>query len=150
MPRLQITPEQFKAAKLVKPGWYPTLLLEVVEELNAKKDGMNIVVDTKNADNQSEFFDVPCKVWFTEKFPQGAVAFAKAFNPGLDESKLADVEFADYKGRFIYAKWATNRGKDGQDPPRNVVEDWAPLPKQWQHLNKAVEAGAAAGVESFA
>lgn len=145
MPRLQITPDDFKRAKLVKPGWYPTLIKEVAEELNSKKDGMNIVVDIENADNKSEFMGVPAKSWFTEKFPQGAVAFAKAFNPTMPENALADVEFADYKGRYIYAKWATNRGKDGNDPPRNSIEDWAPLPKQWANLAEVGTAVAAAG-----
>lgn len=149
MPRLQITPEDFKRAKLVKPGWYPTLIREVVEEMNAKKDGNNIVIDVENADKESEFMGVPAKHWLTEKYVPGAVALAKAFNPKMDERQLQEVEFLDYKGRYIYAKWATNRGKDGTDPPRNSIEDWAPLPKKYEHLNTVVETGAAAGVAGF-
>jgi len=150
MPRMQITPDDFKRAKLVKPGWYPTLIKEVSEELNAKKDGMNIVLDIENADNKSEFVGVPAKCWFTEKFPQGAVSFSKAFNPAMSEAAIADVEFAEYKGRYIYAKWTTNRGRDGNDPPRNSVEDWAPLPKNWSHLAEVnALSSATSGVPGF-
>jgi hypothetical protein len=149
MPKLQITPEAFKQAKLVKPGWYPTLIKEVVEELNSKKDAMNIVIDVENADKESEFMGVPAKHWLTEKYIPGCVALAKAFNPKIDEKVLQDVEFGNYKGRYIYAKWGTNRGKDGTDPPRNMIEDWAPLPSKYAHLNVVQEEGAAAGVEGF-
>jgi hypothetical protein len=152
MPRITITPEEFKRAKLVKPGWYPTLIKEVIEELNKKKDGMNIVVDAENADAETEFMGVPTKCWFTEKFPQGAVAYVKAFNPSLDEKQLQEVEFGDTKGKFIYAKWGTNRGADGQDPPRNEITDWAPLPKKYQKLidaNNSNTAAAGMGVGGF-
>lgn len=129
MPRLTINPEEFKRAKLVKPGWYVTLVRDINEEMNSKKDGNNIVVDVENAEPGSEFIGVPAKLWFTEKFVQGIVAYVKAFTPGLDEAKAQDFEFNDSKGMYIYGKWATNRGKDGTQPPSNTVEDWAPLPK---------------------
>lgn len=149
MPRLTITPEDFKRAKIVKPGWYPTLIKEVVEELNAKKDAMNIVLDVENADKESEFFGVPAKHWLTEKYIPGSVALAKAFNPKMDEKELQDVEFGDFKSRYIYAKWQTNRGKDGTDPPRNTIEDWAPLPKKWAHLGEVKKDEITGGVEGF-
>lgn len=152
MPRLQITPDDFKRSKLVKPGWYPTLITEVVEELSAKKDSMNIVLDCECADKESEFLGVPVKHWLSEKgvsFPGGAASFARAFDPKLDESKLADIEFADYKGRYIYAKWITFRGKDGNDPPQNRIEDWAPLPAKYRDLaNVVTKVGS--DVEGFA
>lgn len=149
MPRLQINPEDFKRAKIVKPGWYVTFIKEVNEELAKDKQSQNVVLDIEVADPESEFKGVPAKHWFTEKFPQGAVAFAKAMNPGIPEDKVADVEFNDYKGKFVYAKWATNRGKDGTDPPRNSIEDWAPLPSKYAALNAGVADAVTAGVGGF-
>lgn len=149
MPRLQISPEDFKRAKLVKPGWYPTLIKDVNEELAKDKLSQNIVVDLENSDKESEFLGVPAKHWFTEKFPQGGVTFLKAMIANIDESKMADVEFSEFKGKYVYAKWGTNRGKDGNDPPRNSIEDWAPLPSKFAYLNEAVTTGAAASVASF-
>src|SRR6187399_1179648 len=90
MPRLQITPEAFLGAKLVKPGWYPTLIKEVNEELAKDKMSKNIVLDVENADAESEFMGVPAKHWLTEKFVQGAVALIKAFNPGINEKQMQD------------------------------------------------------------
>lgn len=151
MPRLNITPDDFKASKLVKPGWYPTLIKDVNEELSAKKDSTNIVLDLENADRESEFYGVPCKHWLSEKgvrFPGGAAALTRAFFPSQDENKVANVEFNDMKGRYIYAKWATFRGKDGNDPPQNRIEDWAPLPKKHADLANAV-VDASSDVEGF-
>lgn len=149
MPRMTINPEDFKRAKIVKPGWYPTLIKLVAEELNSKKDAMNIVLDLENADKESEFFGVPAKHWLTEKYVPGSVTLAKAFNPKLDEKSAQDVEFGDYQGRYIYAKWATSRGKDGTDPPRNTIEDWAPLPKKFAHLAEVKTDAVTEGVEGF-
>jgi hypothetical protein len=142
MAKLFISRDDMLRAKLVKPGWYPTLITDVNEELSSKKDSTNIVLNLENADRDSGFFSVPCKHWLSEKgvsFPGGAAALAKAFNPNLDEEKGAEIEFGDLKGRYIYAKWGQNRGKDGNDPPRNVIEDWAPLPKKYADLANAVK-----------
>jgi len=152
MPRLSISPDDFKRSKSVKPGWYVTLIKDVTEELSSKKDSMNIVLDCENAERDSEFYKVPCKHWLSEKgmaFPGGAASVAKAFNPTLDESKMADIEFADLRGRYIYAKWNVYRGKDGNDPPQNRIEDWAPLPKKYSDLANAV-VDVASDVDGFA
>ena len=152
--RFQINPDDFKAAKLVKPGWYPTLIKVINTEPNSKKDGFNDVVDAENAEKESEYYGVPVKHWLSEKgarMPGGAIAFFKAFNPGVDEAKMAEFDPHDYIGRYIYAKWGTSRGKAGDEPPRNYIEDWAPLPSKYSHLknvNAAVES-VTAGVEGF-
>ena len=152
--KMQLTPDDFKRAKLVKPGWYPTLIKTVTEEPNSKKDANNVVLDCENADPESEFREVPVKHWLSEKgvsMPGGAVAFSKAFDPKMSEDAIADVQFDDKAGRFIYAKWETSRGKDGQDPPRNVITDWAPLPSKFRYLDERTQAGtgAAATVGGF-
>lgn len=144
--RMQISPDDFKRAKLVKPGWYPTLIKTIIEELNSKKDAMNVVLDCENADRESEYFNVPVKHWLSEKgvsMPGGAVAFAKAFDPKMDETSIQDVEFEEKQGQYIYAKWEQSRGKAGDEPPRNVIVDWAPLPKAHQHLNEGAKVGSA-------
>jgi hypothetical protein len=149
--RLTITPDDFKRAKIVKPGWYPTLVKEIVQEPNAKRDGENIVVDFECADNKSEFMGVPAKVWFTEKYPTGYVNFVKAFAPNLNESVAFDFEFEETKGRYVYGKWTTNRGKDGTDPPRNHIEDFAPIAsvKAWAHLANVGTTQSMEGVAGF-
>jgi hypothetical protein len=152
--RMQLTPDDFLRAKLVKPGWYATLIKTVVEELNSKKDANNVVLDCENADPESEFRGVPVKHWLSEKgvsMAGGAVSLAKAFDPKMKEDAIAEVEFEDKAGRYIYAKWETSRGKDGQEPPRNVIVDWAPLPAKLRYLDERVTAGSAAtaGVGGF-
>lgn len=149
--RIQITPDDFKRSKIVKPGWYPTLIREITIEINSKKDANNVVLDCENADNESEFYQVPVKHWMSEKVPYmpgGLVGLALAFDPKMDQTKIADVDYELYKGRYIYAKWETSRGKDGQDPPRNVIADWAPLGPKHQHLKEGVVSSP--DVEGFA
>lgn len=147
--RLSITPDDHKRSKIVKPGWFPTLIRDVNLEPNSKRDGENIVVDVENADNKSEFLGVPAKVWFTEKYPRGYVAFCKAFQPSMDENVVSEFDFEEVRGRYIYAKWVTSRGKDGTDPPNNAIEDWAPLPKAWAHLSSINVGSQVSGVAGF-
>jgi hypothetical protein len=100
--RMQLTPDDFLRAKLVKPGWYATLIKTVVEELNSKKDANNVVLDCENADPESEFRGVPVKHWLSEKgvsMAGGAVSLAKAFDPKMKEDAIAEVEFEDKAGR---------------------------------------------------
>ena len=150
--RVQITPDSFKRAMLVKPGWYPTLIKSVSEELNSKKDAMNVVLDCENADDESEFHGVPCKHWLSEKghaYAGGMASFARAFNPSLKTNEVfAWDDVSVVEGRYIYAKWNQNRGREGTDPPRNVIEDWAPLPKKWAKLAD-VKVDISSSVEGF-
>lgn len=157
--RMQIDPTDFLRAKLVKPGWYVTFLKEMVDEPNSKKDGFNTVLDAELAEKTSEFYGVPVKHWFSEKgvsMPGGAVAFVLAFNPKMDQSKSQDQELKDYQSKYIYAKWDTDKGADGSQPPRNVIKDWAPLPtsgpkaEEFQQYIKANEGQVSvAGVAGF-
>lgn len=149
---MELSSDDFKGARIVKPGWYPVLLKEFSEELNSKKDAMNVVVDTIIADPESEFFDTPVKHWFSEKavrMPGGAVSFYKAFNPKHDDNKSARATYLDKAGQCIYAKIKTDRGADGSAPPRNVIEDWAPLPAKYKGLAEKATQGATAEVGSF-
>ena len=159
--RMQIDPTDFLRAKLVKPGWYVTFLEEMVDEMNSKKDGFNTVLDAKLAEKSSEYFGVPVKHWFSEKgvsMPGGAIALMLAFEPSIDQTKVQDREIKDYKGKFIYAMWGTDKGADGSAPPRNVIKDWAPIPvkgpraEEFQEFIKQNEGsvvGAGASVAGF-
>lgn len=146
--RMELTSDDFKGARIIKPGWYALLLKSFNEELNSKKDAMNVVCDTVIADPESEFYDTPVKHWFSEKavrMPGGAVSFFKAFVPKHDDNKAATATFDDKEGQVIYGKIKTDRGADGQQPPRNVIEDWAPLPAKLRALAEKVQQAASAG-----
>src|SRR4030095_163568 len=100
--RVQITPEMRKRAALVKPGWYPTLIKAVYEELNSKKDAMNTVLDCENADSDSEFIGVPVKHWLSEKganFPGGLTSYSNAFNPKAPADQVLDWDVEETQGR---------------------------------------------------
>lgn len=131
---LQIGAKEVLAEKLVKPGWYPTFI-EAIDKQTAKdKESENFIIDVIGKEGDSN--GVPCKCFFSEKFIQNINPFIRATGPlqgipnplseesGLD--KAYDLEKA--QKCVVLAKWATNRGKDGQDKPRNSIEDWAPLP----------------------
>jgi hypothetical protein len=153
MGRMTFTLDDVKASKLIKPGWFPVLLKEFTSEINSKKDAMNEVLDAEIADRESEFFGTPIKHWFSEKgvrMPGGAVSFARAFNPKASDEEIAKegIDYDSKRGLYIYAKIETNRGKDGQDPPRNVIADWAPLPPKFKALNEGA-AVAVAGTPTF-
>jgi len=124
--RLNITPTDVKAQKLVRPGWYNVKVVEVKEELAKDKESTNIVVDIVGLEGDAD--GVPVKNWFSEKFPQGGISFVKACGGQVSEETGVDPSF-DWErqvGKTVKAHIVTNRGKDGQQPPRNSVDEWAP------------------------
>lgn len=138
--RMTINPDDFLRAKLVKPGWYILFLKEMVDEINSKKDGFNVVTDVEIAEQDSEFYGVPVKHWFSEKgisMPGGAISLILAFEPKINQSSMQEVDINQYKGKYIWGKVDTDRGQDGMQPPRNVIKDWAPLPNAGPNGEKA-------------
>lgn len=126
MIRMNITPQDVKSQKLVRPGWYLVKILEIKEELAKDKESTNIVLDVVG--NEGDAMGVPIKVWFSEKFPAGAIGFVKACGGRVSEDEGVDPSFdwESQRGRSVKAKIVTNRGKDGQDKPRNAIDEWAP------------------------
>lgn len=125
--RLSITPEDVRAEKLVRPGWYPVEIKEVKEAMAKDQVSSNIVVDVEGLEGDAK--QVPIKNFFSEKFPQGGIAFARACGAKITEEEGIDPNF-DWelqKGRKVKAHIVTNKGKSGQDKPRNAIDDWAPM-----------------------
>lgn len=153
--KFTITDDDVRRSRLVKPGWYPTLISDVNLELSSKRDSNNVVLDGELADKTSEFYRVPFKHWLNEKgknFPGGMVSFATAMMGGkMPDQKLTEVDFETAKGKFYYAKWGqVYQGKDGQQElPRNAILDWAPLPAKYADLASAQAVEASADVAGF-
>lgn len=160
MMRLQdlISGKEVLAEKLVRPGWYPTKIEEIDEKLAKDKESMNIIVDVTGGPD-CDAAGVPQKNFFSEKFIQNINPFIRATSAqqGIPKEKVLDEKTGlhpDYdikktKGVYVYAQWATDRGKDGQDKPRNSIVDWAELPKELAHLNPTPAVAGAVGAAGF-
>lgn len=124
--RLNITPKDVKASKIVRPGWYLAKIDEVKEELAKDKESTNIVVDFTGLEGDAT--GVPFKNWFSEKFPQGAIPFVKATGGRVTEEEGLDpdYDFERQVGKTVKIHVITDRGKDGQGKPRNAIDDFAP------------------------
>lgn len=158
--RLTITAKEVKAEKIVKPGWYPTRILKILKEVSKDKESENFIVDVEGLEGDAA--GVPCKVFFSEKFIQSInpLVRATAEQQGISTDAVLSEETGlhpDYDlekivGNVVDAKWVTNRGKSGEDKPRNAVDDWAPLkagsPFYPGGLTSAVPAVGAGGFES--
>lgn len=125
--RMNITPKDVKAQKIVRPGWYPVEIKEVKQELAADKESQNTRVDVEGLDGDAA--GVPVPTWFSEKFTQGAIPFVKATGGRVTEEEGVDpdYDFEAQVGKRVMAHIVTSRGKTGQDKPRNQIDDWAPL-----------------------
>jgi hypothetical protein len=133
--RLAITAKEVKAEKIVKPGWYPTKILKVTKEIAKDKESENFVVDVEGLEGDAS--GVPCKVFFSEKFIQSINPLVRATSEqqGIPTEKVLTEEagidpnydLEKIVGATVDAKWVTNRGKSGDDKPRNAIDDWAPL-----------------------
>jgi hypothetical protein len=125
--RMNITPKDVKAQKIVRPGWYASEIKEVSQGISADKESTNTRVDIEGLDGDAA--GVPVPTWFSEKFPQGAIAFVKATGGRVTEEEGIDPEY-DFEaqvGKKVMAHIVTSRGKSGNDKPRNQVDDWAPM-----------------------
>jgi hypothetical protein len=124
---MNITPQDVKAQKLVRPGWYPVQIKDVKSELASDKSSNNTRVDVEGLDGDAA--GVPVPTWFSEKFTQGAIPFVKATGGRVTEEEGVDPEY-DFEaqiGKKVMAHIVTSRGKSGTEKPRNQIDDWAPL-----------------------
>lgn len=124
--QLTITGKDVKADKVVRPGWYLALITAVVQEIAKDKESHNIVVDVEGL--EGDCAGVPIKCWFSEKFPQGAIAFVRATGGKISEETGVDpaYDFEKQVQKRVKIKLVHNRGKSGDEKPRNMIEDWAP------------------------
>ena len=125
--RMNITPADAKAQKIVRPGWYPVEVKEVKHERASDKESMNVRVDIEGLDGDAK--GVPVPTWFSEKFAQGAIPFVKATGGRVTEEEGVDPDY-DFEaqiGKKVMAHIVTSRGKSGTDKPRNQIDDWAPM-----------------------
>lgn len=138
MAKLNITPKDVKAQKLVRPGWYLAKITEVMESLAKDKESTNIVVDVEGA--EGDCLGVPIKTWFSEKFTQGAIPFVKATGGRVTEEEGIDpdYDFENQVNKTVKIHVVTSRGKNNDEKPRNVIDDWAPA-----HQAESVEAAPA-------
>ena len=132
--RLTISAKEVKAEKLVKPGWYATKITKVDKLVAKDKESENFVFDVEGMEGDSA--GVPVKTFFSEKFIQNINPLIRATGPlqGIpqplsEETGLhPDYDLEKTQNAVIYAQWATDKGKDGQQKARNAIVDWAPLP----------------------
>lgn len=125
--RMNITPQDVKSQKLVRPGWYPVEIKEVKQEMASDKSSYNTRVDVEGLDGDAK--GVPVPTWFSEKFAQGAIPFVKATGGRVSEEDGVDPDY-DFEAQIskkVMAHIVTSRGKSGTDKPRNQIDDWAPL-----------------------
>jgi hypothetical protein len=57
--RMNITPQDVKAQKIVRPGWYPVEIKEVKEELASDKESTNVRVNVEGLDGDAKGVPVP-------------------------------------------------------------------------------------------
>lgn len=124
--RMNITPTDVKATKIVKPQWYQMKIVEVKEELAKDKESTNVVIALIGQEGDAN--GVPFKSWISEKFPGGGIAFVRATGGRVTEDEGIDpnYDFKAQEGKTVLAKVTTSRGKDGTGKPMNSIEDFAP------------------------
>ncbi len=124
--RMNITPNDVKAQKLVRSGWYNARITDVTQKVAADKQSNNTIIEVIGLDGDAK--DVPIPTWFNEKFAQGAIPFVKATGGRVTEEEGVDPDY-DFEaqiGKTVMIHVVTSRGKTGNEKPRNQIDDWAP------------------------
>lgn len=119
--RFQISPQDVKRSKIVRPGWYLSKVTKVA--LEDAKDGQskNIVIDLEGL--EGEALGVPFKTWVSEKAPGLAVPIVKAFGGQVSEETGAEFDFDTIQGQQVRIEVITDKY---QGRPQNKINDWAP------------------------
>jgi hypothetical protein len=119
--RFQVTPQDVKRSKIVRPGWYLAKVTKVA--LGDAKDGQskNIVIDLEG--QEGEVLGVPFKTWISEKAPGLAVPVIKAFGGKVTEEEGSDFDFESCLGKTVRIEIITDKY---QGRPTNKINDWAP------------------------
>src|SRR5215510_1661642 len=89
--KMNITPKDVKAQKIVRPGWYPAIIQEVKQELAQDKESYNTRVDVEGL--EGDCAGVPIPTWFSEKFAQSAIPFVKATGGKVTEEDGIDPDY---------------------------------------------------------
>lgn len=119
--RFQISPQDVKRSKVVRPGWYLAKVTKVA--LEDAKDGQskNIVIDLEGLEGDSQ--GVPFRTWVSEKAPGLAVPIVKAFGGSVSEDSGADFDFDTILAQQVRIEIITDKY---QGRPTNKINDWAP------------------------
>lgn len=121
MARFQVSPQDVKRSKNVRPGWYLAKVTKV--ELADAKDGQskNIVIDFEGLEGDA--MGVPFKTWVSEKAPGLAVPIIKAFGGAVSEETGADFDFDTIVNQQVKIEVVTDKY---QGRPTNKINDYAP------------------------
>lgn len=119
--RFQVTPQDVKRSKIVRPGWYLCKVTKVA--LEDAKDGQskNIVIDLEG--QEGDVMGVPFKTWVSEKAPGLAVPIIKAFGGKVTEEEGSDFDFDTILHKTVRVEIITDKY---QGRPTNKINDWAP------------------------
>lgn len=119
--RFQVTPQDVKRSKTVRPGWYLATVTKVALEDSKDGQSKNIVIDLLGNEGDAE--GVPFKTWVSEKAPGLAVPIIKAFGGQVSEEAGADFDFESIRGKSVRIEIVTDKY---QGRPTNKINDWAP------------------------
>jgi hypothetical protein len=121
MLKFQVTPQDVKRSKSVRPGWYLAKVTKV--ELADAKDGQskNIVLDLEGLEGEAN--GVPFKTWVSEKAPGLAVPIIKAFGGQVSEESGAEFDFESCLHQQVRIEIITDTY---QGRKTNKINDWAP------------------------
>lgn len=119
--RFQISPQDVKRSKVVRPGWYLSKVTKVA--LEDAKDGQskNIVIDFEGLEGDA--LGVPFRTWVSEKAPGLAVPIVRAFGGQVSEDAGADFDFDTILGQQCRIEVVTDKY---QGRPTNKINDYAP------------------------
>ena len=121
--RLNVTPEDMKASKIVKPGWNVLEVTDNVTKPNKEGDAMNVEFSFVGRGGDAD--GVPFKYWLSEKAPGFSVALLTALGFKLSETEANTVELKDgqFKGKRVKAKIETGTYNNRK---QNQISEFAP------------------------
>lgn len=100
MPPVRFSKEDFLAGKVVKPGYYHTLVKNVVTK-PAKKDQSDVYNIQMRIVQPGDYLGVPLTDYISEKAVGTAIPYVRACNNGKDPNPDESYELANGVGKIL-------------------------------------------------
>ena len=123
---MRVSRRDMKRGNILDPGWYDGEIVDIKEETNKKKDGLNTVVDFEVKSDNKRVNGTPLRLTISDKFVSAGVPLMEALDPSAlddDEGGTFDWDRDKWKGEMvkIYVKTGEYNNR-----PQNEIHDFAP------------------------
>ena len=124
---MQVSRRDMKRGNILDPGWYDVKIVDVQEQTNKKKDGLNTIIDFEVVSENTRVNGTPLRLTISDKFVSSGVPLMEALDPeALDDDEGGNFTWDRDIQRGLKVKAMVKTG-EYNNRPQNEIHDFAPF-----------------------